>query len=511
MPSFCLIVGCSNDKKRRPDLSFCRVPKVITSQGEQTEILSNERRTRWLAAISRDDLTESKLENDRVCGIHFHSGQAASLWDKFNLDWVPSLHLGHSKLKSSDQQEKQQERAQRVRERRKREREREEQVQAVKEKKAREDESEAHGDRIRDISFAVQDEEDLAEVPEEEEEGNNMATQTEPSELTQSRSTQTEQCDYMFRTPKPWMPEKSTIFEQEFFEGDDGKVRFYTGLPSWEVLMKTFSFVSPHVNRRSLSLSKFQEFVLVLIKLRLAVPHQDLAYRFDVSRTVVSRIIVTWLTVMDVRLSPLISWPSREQLQRTMPKCFIDSFGLKTSVIIDCFEIFIDRPSNLLARAQTFSNYKHHNTAKVLIGITPQGTISFVSEAWGGRTSDKFLTENCGFLKNLLPGDLVLADRGFTVHEQVWFHQAELNVPAFTRGKQQLDPVDVEKTRKIANVRIHVERVIGILRQKYTILQSTLSTDYLACEDKSKAPLIDKIIRVCAALVNLCPPIVNFD
>ena len=97
----------------------------------------------------------------------------------------------------------------------------------------------------------------------------------------------------------------------------------------------------------------------MLIKLRLAVPHQDLAYRFDVSRTVVSRIIVTWLTVIDVRLSPLISWPSREQLQRTMPKCFIDSFGLKTSVIIDCFEIFIDRPSNLLARAQTFSNYKH--------------------------------------------------------------------------------------------------------------------------------------------------------
>ena len=99
MPSFCLIVGCSNDRKRRPDLSFCTVPKVITSQGEQMDILSNERRTRWLAAISGDDLTERKLENDRVCGIHFHSGNAASLWDKFNLDWVPSLHLGHSKFR----------------------------------------------------------------------------------------------------------------------------------------------------------------------------------------------------------------------------------------------------------------------------------------------------------------------------------------------------------------------------------------------------------------------------
>ena len=116
-------------------------------------------------------MTESKLENDRVCGIHFHSGKAASLWDKFNLDWVPSLHLGHSKLKSSEQQEKQQESAQRIRERRKREREREEQDQAVKEKISRKDESEAHGYRIRDISFAVQDKEDLVEVPEEEEDG----------------------------------------------------------------------------------------------------------------------------------------------------------------------------------------------------------------------------------------------------------------------------------------------------------------------------------------------------
>ena len=64
-----------------------------------------------------------------------------------------------------------------------------------------------------------------------------------------------------------------------------------------------------------------------------------------------------------------------------MPQCFQYSFGKKVTVIIDCFEVFIDRPTNLMARAQTFSNYKHHNTAKILIGITPQGTISFVSEA----------------------------------------------------------------------------------------------------------------------------------
>ena len=219
--------------------------------------------------------------------------------------------------------------------------------------------------------------------------------------------------------------------------------------------------------------------------------------------------------VMDIRLSPLISWPEREDLWRTMPQYFQYSFGKKVTVIIDCFEVFIDRPTNLMARAQIFSNYKHHNTAKILIGITPQGTISFVSETWGGRTSDKFLTENCGILKNLLPGDLVLADRGFTVHESVWFYGAEINIPAFTRGKDQLDPVDVETTRGIANVRIHVERVIGTLRQKYTILQSTLPTDFLVC-NKNGPPektvrLLDRMVRVCSALVNLCPLIIRFD
>ena len=63
---------------------------------------------------------------------------------------------------------------------------------------------------------------------------------------------------------------------------------------------------------------------------------------------------------------------------------FFDAFGVKATVIINCHEIFIDRPTNVLATAQTFSSYKHHNTAKVLIGITPQGTISFVSDAWVG-------------------------------------------------------------------------------------------------------------------------------
>ena len=68
------------------------------------------------------------------------------------------------------------------------------------------------------------------------------------------------------------------------------------------------------------------------------------------------------------------------------------------------------RPSSLIARAMTWSNCKHHNTVKFLIGVTPQGVISFISKAWGGRVSDKYLTENSGLLRKLLPGDIVFAD-----------------------------------------------------------------------------------------------------
>lgn len=159
---------------------------------------------------------------------------------------------------------------------------------------------------------------------------------------------------------------------------------------------------------------------------------------------------------MYARLGPLIVWPDRQSLHRSMPREFVRHFGKKITVIVDCFELFIETPSSLRARTQTFSSYKHHNTIKYLIGIAPQGVISYITNGWGGRTSDKYLTENSTFLDNLLPGDLVLADRGFNIHESVGLMCAEVKIPAFTKGKKQLSAYDVESTRKIAHVRIHV-------------------------------------------------------
>ena len=63
---------------------------------------------------------------------------------------------------------------------------------------------------------------------------------------------------------------------------------------------------------------------------------------------------------------------------------------------------------------------------------------------------------------------------------------AEVKIPSFTKGRQQLSAVDVESSRSIAHVRVHVERVIGLLRNKYTILQDTISIHYLITDSHCK-------------------------
>jgi hypothetical protein len=72
---------------------------------------------------------------------------------------------------------------------------------------------------------------------------------------------------------------------------------------------------------------------------------------------------------------------------------------------------------------------------------------------------------------NLIPNDLVLADREFLIREEVETRFAKVLTPEFLKKKKQLGAFEVETARRLSNVRIHVERVIGCVREKYTILQ----------------------------------------
>lgn len=156
---------------------------------------------------------------------------------------------------------------------------------------------------------------------------------------------------------------------EESLRSSEPKVVFYTGMASFTMLLAIFEMLEPFLSHSvNNSLAKFQEFVLFLMKIKLNLQNADLAFRFNVSESTVSRIFGKWLHVAYCRLKSKVMWPERSALQRTMQQAFYDSFGSDVAVIIDCFEIKIERPSSYLPRSETWSNYKGSNTAKYLIG-----------------------------------------------------------------------------------------------------------------------------------------------
>ena len=101
-----------------------------------------------MSAITRDSLTESAIKSGRVCSRHFVHGIPAASWDKWNVDWVPTLNLGHSKKVACSNDELQMARGERAKEHRKRQHERESMEGAAKLAKLNE-----NGDTIENIEF----------------------------------------------------------------------------------------------------------------------------------------------------------------------------------------------------------------------------------------------------------------------------------------------------------------------------------------------------------------------
>ena len=105
-------------------------------------------------------------------------------------------------------------------------------------------------------------------------------------------------------------------------------------------------------------------------------------------------------------------------------------------------------------------------------------------KCWGGRVTNKFITHESGFLKLIDPGDTIIADKSFDIHDDIAFHGGKLEIPSFTKGKKQLTQKDVEKSQKTARVRIHVKSVKALLKNKYAILQDVLPVSLVSHKDK---------------------------
>ena len=196
-----------------------------------------------------------------------------------------------------------------------------------------------------------------------------------------------------------------------------------------------------------------------------------------------------------------IDWcPSAEQVRCTLPHAFKIKYPT-TYIIIDASELYLETPTDLVLQSSTWSNYKQHNTSKYLVGVTPNGAISFISPAYVGSISDPELTRCSGLLSKLEGKEniSVMADRGFTIRDQLQDIGVKLNIPPFLDGRKQLTPGEVLQGRSIASLRIHVERAIGRMKN-FTILKGVFPINM--------ARLTNQIVSVCAWLTNFFPPLV---
>uniref|UniRef100_A0A146LDP2 THAP-type domain-containing protein n=1 Tax=Lygus hesperus TaxID=30085 RepID=A0A146LDP2_LYGHE len=302
---------------------------------------------------------------------------------------------------------------------------------------------------------------------------------------------------------------KDVSLDETSLKGDDDKTKYYTGIPSYDLLKIVYDLVEcelPHTHRNSLP--KFSEFILAMMRLRLGCSGTDLGYRFNVSQSAASSICSRWFKGMSARLSSTITWPDRHELRRTTPDCFKDVFGDRFTVMLDFFELSIEKPSSKSARAEAWSVSKNHHTAKFLIGLTPQGKVCFISEAYGGRASNKQITIESGFLDKLQPGDVVLTDQGLDLDGHVGMRQAKSDITAFTKGETQLSFDNVKKTKEISKLRLLMDRAMGLLKLRFKILGGFFPSNHRSSASDG-TPTADQVLKICCGLINLCPSLIR--
>ena len=247
------------------------------------------------------------------------------------------------------------------------------------------------------------------------------------------------------------------------------------------------------------TLRPLDEYFLVMCRLRQGFCEDHLGHLFHISISTVSRTFITWINFMFLKLGQINIWPSRNVIDRTMPEDFKKKYST-TRVIIDCTEIRCQMPSSLQLNSELFSNYKHHTTLKGLIGISPGGAITFISQLYTGSITDREIVLRSGLLDlPLEENDSIMADKGFTIQDLLPLG-VFLNIPPFLGSSSQMPAEDVVLTQEIASLRIHVERAINKIKN-FHIWDGVVPLHQFT--------VVNQMWAVCAILCNSQPNIIS--
>lgn len=274
-----------------------------------------------------------------------------------------------------------------------------------------------------------------------------------------------------------------------FFESiSDNDLHFYTGFNR-----QRFLFLFTHLNIKETEFNVYipvhDQLIVTLIKLRMNMYYGAIGRYYGISRFAVKKIFVFWLSQLYFEFKKIDWW----SLGHKCEKCY--------TVLLDCTEVFCEHSAqDPEFNQQLFSSYKNHYTIKFVVGMCEKGTVTFVSKAFGGSVSDRQIVEKSGLLDLLKDGDIVCADKGFTISDLLENHGVAVNLPPRLGKRRQLTAHEIKTTNNIARRRVHIERIIGFIKDN-KILKDTFK--------QSLMKYVNAIVYVCAMLSNFKSPIVN--
>ena len=175
-------------------------------------------------------------------------------------------------------------------------------------------------------------------------------------------------------------------------------LKMETGLPTREVFHIVVNYadrVKQSINYfagwRVQSISFEEQIFVTLMTVRQNYTNLHLAQLFSYycSVSTIANIVTTFIHVLHSILFTdlMTSVPSWDKNKLSAPSSF-SQFG-SYRVVIDCTDIEIATPGLMSQQNATYSNYRGVHSFKVVVGVAPNGVITYVSKLYPGSISDK--------------------------------------------------------------------------------------------------------------------------
>lgn len=291
----------------------------------------------------------------------------------------------------------------------------------------------------------------------------------------------------------------------ELFKSES-QLNAWTGIPTFRLLHAIEDCVivgNPNIEH-GYSLSVLERIVLCFIKLKTNLSFACMTSLFQIANSTIAMTFNTMIPLIRRVLEVAIYFPSIEETRANLPKSFRKYKYETTRAIIDCSEVKIQIPQCINCRIASYSQYKKDYTLKFMLCITPGGMISNVSEAYSGKSSDKFIFNNENLIEKFDSfEDAIMMDKGVMIENELLNRGLQMVRPSFFRSeKEQFEELEVISNTKIAVLRVHVERAIQRMKI-FRVLTHRMEYNI--------APQINNILIITAAIANLTKPILAED